>query len=280
MGSALSVKDADERFAALAVHVVELREELAACFATAPDSAQMDGLLARARDLLEVLDEDRKKIEGDLGPEYDVSGFQTLTDQVHQVMDSVTSIPLIYLYDDLVRRLPQGWQAVRGNGGHVWFRGTSIDNALTVLNAGHFDCTYTRTGAYFGKGTYFTPTYAVAEKYGECVFGMNNPGDNILRVRQVKQQPTASSVAASLTSNAPFVAQQRILDLVLEVELDYDATRRIRDSANAGMTLTRIAKEQGYDAVEFLESDEGHILVVLKDLPCTAADVVFIRVFK
>jgi hypothetical protein len=268
----MSVKDADERFAELTVHVVGLRQELAACFATAPDSTQMDGLLARARDLLEVLDADRKKIEGDLGPEYDLGGFRALTDQVDQVMDSVSAIPLIYLYDDLVQRLPQGWQAVRGNGGHVWFRGTSIDNALTVLKAGHFDCTYTRTGAYFGKGTYFTPTYAVAEKYGECVFGMNNPGDNILRVRQKS--------ANAKGTNAPFTVRQKILDLELEVELDYDTTRRIRDSYNAGMMLTRIAKEQRYDAVEFLQSDEGHILVVLKDLPCTAADVVFLQVFK
>jgi hypothetical protein len=32
--------------------------------------------------------------------------------------------------------------------------------------------------------------------------------------------------------------------------------------------------------VEFLESDEGHILVVLKDLPVSPSAVVFIRVFK
>jgi hypothetical protein len=270
----MSVKDADERFAARTIHVGELRQELADCFATAPQTEQMDRLLVRARDLLAVLGADMKKIEEDLGPGYDLDQFQALTDQIDQVVDNVAHIPLIYLYDVLVRTLPPDWRPVRGTGGHVWFRGSSLGNALPVLQAGHFDSNVTFHGAAFGVGTYFARNYDEAEQYGECVFGMNSPGAKILRVK----------IQLELHPPAPDPGWQRIETLDIEGDIDellgWTARTRLRDAANRGKTLTQIAREQEYDAVEFLECDEGHILVVLKNLPVTAANLVFIKVFK
>src|SRR6185436_7495593 len=114
MGGAMSVKDADERFVARTVQLAELREQLAACFATAPETAQMDALLAQARELLEALSADIVKIKNDLGPDYNLGQFQALTHQIEQLVDSVDAIPFIYLYEEMVQRLPTGWKAVKG----------------------------------------------------------------------------------------------------------------------------------------------------------------------
>ena len=274
MGS-MSVKDADERFTVRTKQVLDLTEELTACFATAPQTAEMDRLLAQARVLLDVLAKDMDEITKDLGPNYDLGQFEALKVQIQQVLDTTTSIPLIYLYRDVVSKLPVGWQPVKGTGKFQWYRGTSIDNGLKVLEVKRFDSNYTSSGAYFGVGTYFTVSYDVAEKYvlsrhgSGCVFGMNIPGLRILKARHFKDLP----------STAVPTGWQRIGNVEFEgslADLGYDAPRRFRDSANVGQTLTKLAKEAGYQAVEFLESNEGHLLVVLIDLPLTTVEVVFI----
>lgn len=274
MGS-MSVKDADERFSARTKHVLDLTEELTRCFATAPQTEEMDRLLAQARVLLATLNSDMKEIKDDLGPNYDLGQFEALTVQIQQVLDNTGSIPLIYLYRDVVSKLRDGWQPVKGTGGFQWYRGTSIDNGLKVLEVKHFDSSFTGSGAYFGVGTYFTVSYDVADKYvlsrhgSGCVFGMNNPGLRILKARHFKNLP----------STAVPTGWQRIGSVEFEgnlADLGLDAARRFRDSANVGQTLTKLAKEAGYQAVEFLESNEGHLLVVLIDLPLTTVEVVFI----
>lgn len=276
MGTAMSVRDADERLATRTRHVLELSEELSHCFATAPQTAEMDRLLAQARELLAALDADMKTIGQDLGPNYNLGHFEELQRHISQITDSVSSIPLIHLYRQVVSKLRPEWQPVKGGGGFAWYRGTSIDNGLKVLAEGHFDSNFTSSGAYFGLGTYFATDYAVAETYvlnrhgAGCVFGMNLPTLRILRARHF---------TLPLPTTPPPEGWCRIENVEFEgnlTDLGYDAPRKFRDSGNYGKTLTSLARDAGYQAVEFLDSAEGHLLILLIDLPLTTVDVVFI----
>ena len=273
MGTTASdkVRAADVLLAEREGEVLELKNGLALAAAR---SVEADKLLARAAQLLAALAGDIKNIGDDLGADYDLRLFQALHDQIDRVLKDVGSIQLVHLGQTITGCLRPGWQAVEGRGQFAWYRGTSLDNAIEVLRAKHFDPDYQGSGAYFGVGTYFADTYADALNYVNnrysgkgCVFGMNVSGLRVLKARHLKHP---------LPAAPPPPGWLRMSNVEFDGELAYDAEQRIRDTMNTAKTLVQLAKESDYQAVEWLETEEGHLFVVVIELPLTAVDVVLI----
>jgi hypothetical protein len=270
--SAEAIQAADKLLVAHLLEVAELRRRLAAAFRQGARSAEMDRLLVQANDLFAAVVADMNQIRNDLGPDYDLDQFKALADDIHYAVTRAGEIPLNQDYVFMLRKLPKFWTPVGDTAGHHWFRGVSLNDALTVFTDDKFNSMFVRHGTTFGKGTYFAPTIAGTSHYGKCVFAIRSPGPKVLRALQL------SDLDQPRRPGWDRIETMEVEGTVAET-LGWDAARRITNSGEFAKTTVQIAREQGYDAVELVESAEGHILIVLRNLPLCEADVVVMQHF-
>ncbi|MGI5240606.1 hypothetical protein [Dactylosporangium sp. CA-139066] len=269
MGTTQAVMNADNRLLTLTGELGQLQRRIGDELVAGPGARNTDQLLADADNLLADVQQELITIDPSLGPRYR-DEFHAVTNAVQHVRDEILKIPLFHVKQDLRTLLGPGWQAA-APAGFAWFRGTPLPNALEVLQAGHFNARKTNHGAYFGLGTYFAPGLATALTYGpKCVFGLNPHPNRVLRVLEAGYPVFASAFGGA------FVVNDVIYSVQLEIVLDYEEKRRIRDSGNAASAVAEIARSRQYDAVEVLASREGHLLILLDKHNVAPANVVYL----
>jgi hypothetical protein len=275
---------ADRTFQARIDQVMAAREYLMLCCAAAAgvESPELDRAVVRAEDLLTELRQDMQAITNTLGHDYDLGGFTALIHMIEPILFEIGQFGLMTGYVKFLRHLPQDWHPVGGQGGHTWYRGAKTDKALLVLDAGHYDATTFNHGDDFGVGTYFSSSFAGALGYGSCTFGHNLPGLRILRAKWIPvderpdRNPFDSDDDLSPDPDG-FDCRTSIGPLMIERKLTQAEIQRLHRASSLRHGLAVLAKDLGYDAVEYLQSYEGHILLAVVNLPVTGDDVVLVR---
>jgi len=257
------VKSAGARLANLRAALADLKNDLKECQKLPNPTQYETKLLAKANDLLVLLDKELKKTREETaeGYGYDTRDFDLLSSQILGYQADVQHILRISgVRQELISKLGNDWKpGVRTN--QKWFHGTYMSVAVKILNAGYLDANATGgAGKKFGPGTYFTQDLTVTEGYGDCVFGISVADLNILS-------------AQDTPLDNPFEGGLQVLtDGISEEEL-----AKIRSDGNPCAALTKLAQAKGYDAIEFLESSENHILIVLKNIPVNPTNVVSLK---
>ncbi len=257
------VKSADARLASLRAALDNLRKQLREC-QESPSPTQHEGqLLGQAKELLKRLgNEVRKTKDETAGYGYDTYGFDLIASQIVGFENDVKYIlQNSSSRQDLITKLGG---ALRPRADLTWFHGTYITFAINILDSGCFKANATGgAGKKFGPGTYLTQIRTTAEAYGECVFGISVAGLNIL---------TARDIPFSLDN--PFDQG----GLKVRTGADWEGPPEIVLNAfNPCAALTAYAQQNGFDAIEFIESTEGHILILLIDFQVDPTNVIYIK---
>ncbi|MBQ1073513.1 hypothetical protein KBX06_10105 [Micromonospora sp. C31] len=271
--------EAAARLDAAAREATWIRNQIRYWLHTKPDSAELDRVLVQAHDLVLALQQDVQKYHAELGVHYDHDGYQTLIKDINFVLSEVNDIRPAGNYEKLLRHLPVDWRTPANNGGCTWFRGVKIDKAFVVLDPGHFDCKTTNSGNYYGVGTYFSPRLATAVKYGACVFGKDLSHLNVLRVKDLSKPPKPEDDVPVAPANNGFVGLCQVGTpgwLLIEAAWDTNTCLRIETAQQPFHELAIVAWERGFQALEYLESGEGHLMVVLIDLDVSWQDIILL----
>jgi len=253
------IKRADARLADLRVALTELTNELKEC-QKLPDPEQYESkLLARADNLLTQLDRELKKTKEETGGYgYDTGEFDLISALIlrHRA-DVHFTLETSAVRQELMSKLGADWTP-KARADLKWFHGTYMGVASKILKAGYLDANATGgAGKKFGPGTYFTQDLQVTEGYGDCVFGISVADLKILQARDTPlQNPFGDGGLQVLTDG-----------------ISEELLTKIRSEGNPCAALTKWAQATGYDAIEFLESSEKHILIVLKNLPVNRTNV-------
>ncbi|MET7817353.1 hypothetical protein [Micromonospora zamorensis] len=271
MGSITSAEQADERFVEGLEAVARLRVAIGPLVKAKPQGREVEQLLEESAEVLKALQADLDKIKAGMPGEYDTAEFEALITEIIKVRDAIYSIPLYHFKEDLKLKLGTGWQPAPKEG-FSWFRGATLDETLSVLQAEKFDSSRTYHGAYFGVGTYFARTYKGTDGYNKgCVFGLNLAPKKVLRIAE----PGPWQLHAPRFGGA-FQARNEVNGVQLDIDLTPDQLWKMKNAPNAASKVAEIARERGYDAVEVLASREGPLLVMLEDQEVGMANVVFI----
>jgi hypothetical protein len=249
------VKNADARLANLRAELAALYKELKEC-EVSPNPAKEDQLFTKANELLGQLSKELQKTRDETaGYGYDTTDFDTLKYQIQGFKQDVKYTLLnSSVRKELEIKLGPDWVA-NARTDLMWFHGTYMGPAISILNDKCFKAEATGgAGKKFGPGTYCTQVPAVAEQYGSCIFGISLAGRNILTARDTSRGP-------QIWTGAQWEA----------------APAEIHGSANLCAALTIWAKDKRYDAIEFTESSEGHILILLIDVPIDATNVAYLK---
>jgi hypothetical protein len=263
MGTCMTspVKSAEARLASLQAALKDLTDKLEECKKSSNPAQYQSQLLAQADDLLALLAKEVKRMKEETAEYgYDTSGFDTLSFQIQGFkVDVQNAVRTSAVRKELMLKLG-GVPTARAD--LDWFHGTYMSVAIKILDTGHLDASATGgAGKKFGPGTYFTQALQKTAGYGDCVFGISVAGFNIL-----KDTP--------LDPGNPFGegGLQVLTDGISAEEL-----KKIRAEANSCAELTKLAQQKGYDAIEFTESSEGHILIVLKNIKVDGTNVVYLK---
>jgi hypothetical protein len=265
MGTCMTnpVKSADARLANLRAALADLRNQLKEC-QTLPDPTQYETrLLAKAEGLLAQLGQELKKTkEETAGYGYEMDEFNLLSDLIRGYGADVQHILRTSgVRQKLISKLGADWTP-KARADLEWFHGTYMDVAIKILDLGYLDANATGgAGKKFGPGTYFTQELKVTEGYGDCVFGINVADLKILTARDIPLGNPFEDGGLQVTPGK-----------ISEEEL-----KKIRSEGNPCADLTKWAQANGYDAIEFTESTEGHILIVLKNIEVNRTNVVSLK---
>lgn len=258
------VKSADARLANLRAALADLSNQLKEC-QSLPDPAQYETrLLAQADGLLTQLGQELKKTKEETeGYGYEMVEFNLLSDQILGYRADVKHILRTSgVRQKLISKLGADWTPKKAGSDLEWFHGTYMEVAIKILDAGYLDANATGgAGKKFGPGTYFTQELKVTEGYGDCVFWINVADLKIL-------------TALDIPLGSPFG------DGGLQVvtgEISEEELKKIRSEGNSCAELTKLARAKGYDAIEFTESSEGPILIVLQNIKVNHTNVASLK---
>jgi hypothetical protein len=265
MGTCMTspVKSAEARLASLQAALKDLTDKLEECKKSSNPAQYQSQLLAQADDLLALLAKEVKRMKEETAEYgYDTSGFDTLSFQIQGFkVDVQNAVITSGVRAELMLKLGG---APKGRADLEWFHGTYMSVAIKILDTGHLDASATGgAGKKFGPGTYFTQALEKTAGYGDCVFGISVAGFNILRVRDTPLDPGNPFGEGGLE--------------VLTGGISAEELKEIRAEANSCVALTRLAQQKGYDAIEFIVSSEGHILIVLKNIKVDGTNVVYLK---
>ncbi len=257
------VKSADARLANLRAALEDLRSQLRKCQVSPNPTQHESQLLGQAKDLFKLLgDEVRKTRDETAGYGYDTYGFDLLAGQIMGFENDVKYIlQNSGSRQDLMARLGG---ALRPQADLTWFHGTYITFAISILDSGCFKANATGgAGKKFGPGTYFTQIRTTAEAYGECVFGINIAGLRILTARDIPFNP-----------GNPF--DEGGLKVLTGADWG-EPPEIVLNTVNPCAALTVYAQQNGFDAIEFVDSTEGHILILLIDFQVDPTNVIYLK---